>query len=156
MLLTDRELPDTSRRVDGQAVALGQLTGAFGDRPPAEAPRTTEGQVLGHGQVIQELGWDGDVDEDLRQALMDRIDADLVEEAVEAVDAVLLWWRAEDGEVADGLVDELHLLLYPVVLGEGRRLFPEGTPRIPLAMAGQERFDNGVLHLTYSPSPAQA
>ena len=58
--------------------------------------------------------------------------------------------------LADGLVDELHLLLYPVVLGEGRRLFPEGTPRIPLAMAGQERFDNGVLHLTYSPSPAQA
>lgn len=39
--------------------------------------------------------------------VMDAIDDDLIEEAVEAVDAVLLWWRDEDGDVADGLVDSL-------------------------------------------------
>nr|WP_203567076.1 DUF3052 domain-containing protein [Aestuariimicrobium ganziense] len=62
---------------------------------------------LSTGMVVQELGWDTDVDESLREAIMDAIDADLVEEALEAVDAVLLWWRAEDGDVADALVDSL-------------------------------------------------
>lgn len=60
------------------------------------------------GQIIQELGWDTDVDESLRDAVMDAIDADLVEDALEAVDAVLLWWRSDDGDVADGLVDALR------------------------------------------------
>lgn len=62
---------------------------------------------LSKGIVVQELGWDTDVDESLREAVMEAIDADLLEEAVEAVDAVLLWWRAEDGDIADGLVDSL-------------------------------------------------
>jgi dihydrofolate reductase len=54
--------------------------------------------------------------------------------------------------VADGLVDELHLLVYPVVLGAGARLFPEGTPRTSLALSAHEAFENGVLHLTYGPA----
>lgn len=62
---------------------------------------------LTKGMVVQELGWDSDVDEDLRSMIMDAIDDDLVEEAFEAVDIVLLWWRADDGDVADGLVDSL-------------------------------------------------
>jgi dihydrofolate reductase len=54
--------------------------------------------------------------------------------------------------LADGLVDELHLLVYPVVLGGGARLFPEGTARTPLTLAAHEAFENGVLHLTYAPA----
>jgi dihydrofolate reductase len=54
--------------------------------------------------------------------------------------------------LADGLVDELHLLVYPIVLGSGAKLFPEGTQRTPLALAAHETFENGVLHLTYGPS----
>jgi dihydrofolate reductase len=54
--------------------------------------------------------------------------------------------------LADGLVDELHLFVYPVVLGAGKRLFPDGTPRTPLSLAGEETFENGVLHLTYAPA----
>lgn len=54
--------------------------------------------------------------------------------------------------LADGLVDELHLLVYPVVLGSGARLFPDGTAHTPLALAAQESFENGVLHLTYVPA----
>ena len=60
------------------------------------------------GQVVQELGWDSDVDEGLRADIMDTIDADLVDDALEAVDVVLLWWREEDGDVGDGLVDALR------------------------------------------------
>ncbi len=63
---------------------------------------------LKHGMVVQELGWDSDVDEALRTSVMDTIDADMVEEATDAVDAVLLWWRADDGDVVDGLIDALR------------------------------------------------
>ena len=60
------------------------------------------------GMLVQEVGWDEDVDADLRDDIMDTIDAEMVEEPLEAVDAVVLWWREEDGDVADGLVD-LHV-----------------------------------------------
>lgn len=60
------------------------------------------------GQVVQELGWDTDTDADLRDAIMDAIDADLQFEPLEAVDAVVLWWREEDGDLGDGLVDALR------------------------------------------------
>jgi len=56
------------------------------------------------------------------------------------------------GLLADGLVDALHLIVYPIVLGSGAQLFPEGAPRAPLALAGSEAFENGVLHLTYTPA----
>lgn len=59
------------------------------------------------GQVVQELGWDEDVDAELRDDIMDVIDADMIEEAVEAVDVVVLWWRDDDGDVVDGLVDAM-------------------------------------------------
>jgi dihydrofolate reductase len=54
--------------------------------------------------------------------------------------------------LSDGLVDELHLFVYPVVLGTGARLFPQDAPRTPLALAGHEAYENGVLHLTYGPA----
>ncbi len=63
---------------------------------------------LAQGLVVQELGWDSDVDEDLRSVVMDAIDGDLVEETDDAVDVVLLWWRADDGDVVDGLFDALR------------------------------------------------
>lgn len=59
------------------------------------------------GLAVQELGWDSDVDEELRTEILDVLEEDFVYEAIEAVDVVLLWWRDEDGDVADGLVDAL-------------------------------------------------
>jgi dihydrofolate reductase len=56
------------------------------------------------------------------------------------------------GLLADGLLDELHLFVYPVVLGAGAKLFPEGAPNAPLALAASETFENGVLHLRYTPA----
>lgn len=55
--------------------------------------------------------------------------------------------------LADGLVDELHLFVYPVGLGEGPYLFPPGSPRTPLALLGSTAYANGVVHLTYGPAP---
>jgi hypothetical protein len=62
---------------------------------------------LSRGQVVQELGWDEDVDDDVWMMIEDAIDGELIEEAMEAVDLVLLWWRDEDGDMVDGLVDAL-------------------------------------------------
>jgi len=62
---------------------------------------------LTRGLVVEELGWDDDVDEALREAIMEVIDGDLVEESDEAVDVVLQWWRSDDGDVVDCLVDAL-------------------------------------------------
>jgi len=56
--------------------------------------------------------------------------------------------------LADGLVDELHLYVYPVAVGTGIRLFPEGAPQQPLSLVGAEGLSNGVVHLTYGPAPA--
>ena len=59
------------------------------------------------GQIVQELGWDEDVDDGLRQEIEDAIDGELIDEAMEPVDIVLLWWRDEDGDIVDGLVDAI-------------------------------------------------
>ena len=60
------------------------------------------------GMVVQELGWDNDTDDDLRIAIEDAIDADMVDSDYgNVVDAVLLWWRDEDGDLVDGLVEAL-------------------------------------------------
>ena len=49
-------------------------------------------------QVIQEFGWDEDVDENLRQAIMDQIDDDLADEDFTGMsDGALIWWRDDDG-----------------------------------------------------------
>jgi len=54
--------------------------------------------------------------------------------------------------LADGLVDELHLFVYPIVLGTGKRLFAEGSARTALSLATQESYENGVVHLAYRPA----
>ena len=71
---------------------------------------TSVGGMLGlaPGLIVQELGWDSDVDESFRSEVMDTVDGDLVEETDEAVDVVLLWWRSDDGDVVDGLFDALR------------------------------------------------
>src|SRR5262249_46968115 len=53
--------------------------------------------------------------------------------------------------VADGLVDELHLFVYPLTRGGGQRLF-EGTPASKFTLAQSEVYDNGVLYLRYHPA----
>lgn len=66
------------------------------------------------GMMVQELGWDEDVDEDLRASIQAITGSSLVDdEHGDVVDAVLLWWRTDDGDLVDSLVDSL------TDLGEG-------------------------------------
>ena len=55
------------------------------------------------------------------------------------------------GMLADGLVDELHLFVFPLTLGAGQRLFGEGD-ELKLAPAEIEAYDSGVVHLAYRPA----
>ncbi len=60
------------------------------------------------GQVVQELGYDEDADEELRSAVVARSGSDLLdEESDEVVDVVLLWWREDDGDLVDALMDAI-------------------------------------------------
>ena len=52
--------------------------------------------------------------------------------------------------LADGLVDELHLFVYPVTRGTGPRLFTEDTGAATWSLAGSATYDNGVVYLHYS------
>jgi dihydrofolate reductase len=54
----------------------------------------------------------------------------------------------------DGLIDELQLLVHPIVVGSGRRLFEEIGDRVPLKLVASRTLGTGVLHLTYAPADA--
>ncbi len=63
------------------------------------------------GQVVQEIGYDEDVDHDLREGIEALIGRDLVDEDYDDVaDVVLLWFREGDGDLTDALVDSIGLL----------------------------------------------
>ncbi|MFJ8582742.1 dihydrofolate reductase family protein [Micromonospora sp. NPDC093277] len=55
--------------------------------------------------------------------------------------------------LANGLLDELRLLVHPIAVGHGQRLFEE-TPTYPLRLVNHETFKTGVLNLTYAPEAA--
>jgi dihydrofolate reductase len=56
-----------------------------------------------------------------------------------------------NGLLANGLVDELRLLVHPIVLGEGKRLFAEGLDSVTMAKASIQPFSNGAYAIHYEP-----
>ncbi|GAA2105544.1 DUF3052 domain-containing protein [Actinomadura alba] len=60
------------------------------------------------GQVVQEIGYDDDCDDELRSSIETVTGTELVDEDYEeVVDVVLLWWRDEDGDLVEGLIDAM-------------------------------------------------
>jgi dihydrofolate reductase len=53
--------------------------------------------------------------------------------------------------LADGLVDDLHLFVYPLTRGAGPRLFTEGAPPMTFSLGRTESYENGVVYLNYRP-----
>ncbi|WP_188187089.1 DUF3052 domain-containing protein [Nonomuraea sp. SYSU D8015] len=63
------------------------------------------------GQVVQEIGWDEDVDDELRDSIEDLTGNELLDEdSDEVVDVVLLWWRDGDGDLFDALTNAMRAL----------------------------------------------
>jgi hypothetical protein len=66
---------------------------------------------LTEGQVVMEIGFDTDCDDTVRDAFVSAINGELLDEdSDEIVEAVLLWWRDDDGDLVDGLMDALSPL----------------------------------------------
>ena len=53
--------------------------------------------------------------------------------------------------LADGLVDVFHLFVYPLALGSGARLFPDGTAPANFSLEATATYENGVVYLAYRP-----
>ncbi|MGA6155680.1 dihydrofolate reductase family protein [Stenotrophomonas sp. NPDC087984] len=81
----------------------------------------------------------------------------------ELADAVTVLKREPGGDIAlsgsvsvvrqllaHGLLDELHLLVHPIAVRKGMRLFDEGDTTIPLRLISSATFSTGVLHLVYA------
>ena len=86
--------------------------------------------------------------------LLGRYDADRIRQLAQAQDGDLYVSGSATlvrALLADELVDELHLFVYPIALGKGKRLWDDGD-RIGLALLEQEGYANGVLHLSYGPA----
>lgn len=63
---------------------------------------------FGPGMVVQELGWDEDTDDQLRADIEDAIDAEMLDDdADDVIDVVVLWWRDDDGDLVDRLMDAI-------------------------------------------------
>ena len=52
--------------------------------------------------------------------------------------------------LSEGLLDELHLLVFPLVVGSGQRLFGASGAQLPLKLLDSAAFQSGVMHLTYA------
>jgi dihydrofolate reductase len=79
---------------------------------------------------------------DAIRSLKDEVDGDLYTSGSGTLVRAML---------ADGLVDELHLLVYPLTRGPGPRLFPEEAAAGKLSLAACESYENGVVYLNYRP-----
>jgi dihydrofolate reductase len=84
----------------------------------------------------------GPYDSDAIRSLKDDVDGDLYVSGSGTLVRAML---------ADGLVDELHLFVYPLTRGSGPRLFPEKAAPSTLSLATCESYDNGVVYLAYRP-----
>jgi dihydrofolate reductase len=101
--------------------------------------------------TLQAAGWSnstilGPYDPNAIRDLKDRVDGPIYVSGSGTLVRAML---------ADGLVDELHLFVYPVARGTGQRLFADGGPTTKFTLAASETYASGVVHLAYQfASPA--
>ena len=84
----------------------------------------------------------GPYDADRLRRLKDEVDGDIYMSGSARLVRTML---------ADGLIDGLHLFVYPLTLGGGARLFPDGDPPAKMALSTATSYDNGVVYLHYAP-----
>lgn len=71
-----------------------------------------------NGENVQELGYDDDVDFDLREAIEAATGEEMADDDVDDVyDAIVMWWRSDDPDLTDGIVDA------QTTLAEGGRIW---------------------------------
>jgi hypothetical protein len=76
--------------------------------PAGSGPGVADRMGLKPGMIVMEIGYDDDVDEELRGLIADQTGDEIVgEESDEVVDVVLVWYREGDGDLTDLLVDAI-------------------------------------------------
>jgi dihydrofolate reductase len=108
------------------------------------APFMNESPKYVVSSTLQDAEWNnstiiGGYDAATIRALKDRTDGDIYVSGSGRLVRALL---------ADDLVDELHLFIYPLALGAGSRLFADGV-KAKFRLAASETYDNGVLYVNY-------
>jgi dihydrofolate reductase len=141
-----------------KAILLGRITyemfepawstRTFEDDPGAPFFNDTEKYVVSSTLTEEQATWRNSV-------LFGRYDPDEIRRLKEAVDGDI--YVSGSGTLvrallADALVDELHMFVYPLTRGEGHRLFPERAEPLAFSLAAFETYDNGVVHLAYAAS----
>jgi dihydrofolate reductase len=108
----------------------------FNDTTKYVVSRTLEDLTWRNSEVV------GGYDPAAIRRLKEELDGDLyVSGSITLVRALL----------EDGLVDGLHLFVYPLTRGAGPRLFTDDAPPMTFSRAAVEAYDNGVLYLAYRP-----
>jgi dihydrofolate reductase len=141
---------------EAQAILLGRTTyemfaPAWSQRTVDEDPgapffNDTHKYVV--GEHTPNVDWGpstrlGPYDPDAIRALKDRTDGAIYISGSGTLVRALL---------RDGLVDDLHLFVYPIALGRGQRLWADGAGPTKLELKAQDTYDNGVIHLAYGPA----
>jgi hypothetical protein len=74
----------------------------------ADSPNYARKLGIEKNHLVQELGWDEDTDDEIRFDIEDASGGELLDEDTEdVVDVVLLWWRDDDGDLVDRLMDAI-------------------------------------------------
>jgi hypothetical protein len=74
----------------------------------ADSPSYAHRLGIEKNQLVQELGWDEDSDDDIRLDIEEVSGSELIDEdSDDVVDVVLLWWRDDDGDLVDRLMDAI-------------------------------------------------
>ena len=116
------------------------------DDPGAPFFNDTEKLVVGSQPLVEE--WNNTTP-------IGAYDADAIRKIKEERDGII--YISGSGQLVrrllkDGLVDHLHLFVYPIALGEGDKLFADGEGATKLALQGTDVYENGVVHLDYGPA----
>lgn len=155
----DPRMGEAISKLMGDALLLGRRTfemfaQAWPDRSAEEdpgAPFMNESPKYVVTATLESVEWNnshilGPYDAGAIGALKDRIDGKIYVSGSGMLVRQML---------ADGLVDELHLFVFPVTLGLGERLFQEGGTKTRLTLGETEAYDNGVVHLAYRPTTSR-
>ena len=151
----DPQMGETLAEITGasDAILLGRTTyemfaPAWRDRTVEDDPgapffNDTEKYVVGSHDLVEEWA---------HTTPLGAYDADRLREFKESRDGSIYLsgsGRLVRGLIADGLLDELHLFVYPIALGTGERLFAD--VRTVLDVQDTDVYDNGVVHLSLTP-----
>ena len=143
--ITDRSEAILLGRKTYEMFAPAWSTRTVEDDPGAPFFNDTHKYVVGANEPSEDWGPStrlGAYDPDAIRRLKDEVDGDIFTSGS---------GQLVRGMLADGLIDHLHLFVYPVALGQGQKLFAEGVDT-RLKLQNTETYANGVVHLDYGPA----